>query len=167
MSPHNVSGNGAAIYKSTQAPLGRLDNNAPWEFDVILALNQTATCAIRAGVCQSPNGSNPGDGLWVEYDSSNTGNSDTDFTWATKQSGTTNYYTSHAIAADTLFHHFRIRSISAGTVLFSVDGGAEAPVTTQLPILALQPFVQVFTRANTFISAIVDLVSYEAATGRV
>jgi hypothetical protein len=37
------------------------------------------------------------------------------------------------IAADTNFHTFRIRSVVAGTVLFSIDGGAETAIASDCP----------------------------------
>jgi hypothetical protein len=37
------------------------------------------------------------------------------------------------VPADTNFHSFRMRSVVAGTVLFSIDGGAESAISTNCP----------------------------------
>jgi len=75
----------------------------------------------------------------------------------------------NSIAADSSFHHFRIRSVVAGTILFSVDGGSETAISTNVPgfLVSLGPFMQGIVRQNsTGVIVFVDFYSFIARTGR-
>lgn len=171
----NVSADGMVLYKggdsasggASVASLGALGSNAGWELHFIAKLSQTTLCAMRLGVVAggSENVAAPTNGIWIEYDTSNASSS-TDFTWVTASAASTNYSTTNAIAVDTNFHHFRIRSTVAGTIGFSVDGGTEATVSTDVPTVALGVFITLVTRTGTAKSCVLDFVSYSASTGR-
>lgn len=167
-----TSGQGLVMCKGGQAArgsLGNLGGNAGWEINIVAKINQTATCAVRLGVVKATlEASDPAtDWIGVEYDTANTGNTDSKFTWVTRAASTPTYSTTNAIAADTSFHHFRIRSVVAGTILFSVDGGAETAVSTNVSTANMCPFVQVITRTAGASAGVVDFYSYSANTGRV
>ena len=164
-----TSGDGLVLVKNEgSGAVGALGSAAGWEINMIFKLGQTTNCAVRAGVIAGGQfiTDPPTDGIYVEFDTANTGNTDTDFTWVTRKASTPNYSTSHAIAADTSFHHFRIRSTSAGTILFSVDGGTEASVATDVPTTVLTPCIQFLPRANGAVTLTFDFYSFMCATGR-
>jgi hypothetical protein len=161
------SGDGLGLTKGA-SPLGVLAANAGWEMHIIFALSQTTLCAIRIGACE--NGGYqldpPTDGCWVEYDTANA-NSNADYTFVTAKASAYNYSISNSKAVDTSFHHVRIRSISAGTILFMIDNGTETVITTDVPTgMLLQPFIQILTRTSASKSLVMDFFSYIAASGR-
>jgi hypothetical protein len=167
-----VSGDGAVLYKASGTLAaggnwGDLGSNAGWEFNVVCKVVATTSICIRVGFCAASGQTvdPPINGIWVEYDTANA-NSNTDWTWVTQKASTTNYSTTNSKAPDTSFHHFRIRSLVAGTILFSVDGGTETSISTDVPTVALGLFMQVLTRTSSAASIVIDFVSYFAATGR-
>lgn len=175
MTTSAVSGQGLAVWKSNAsgganiiASLGALGSNAGWELHSWFSLSGVATICFRLGVCSSGQAlsSPPGDGIWVEFDTANTGNSDTDYTWVTSKATTRSYGTTGSIATDTAFHHVRIRSVVAGTILFSIDGGTEFSTTTNVTSQGLGLFIQVLARTTSARTLNVDKVVYRAITGR-
>lgn len=165
-----TSGNGAAFFKggSGVGIYGALGSNGGWEWDGIFKIASTATIAVRYGIVKSGQfvSDPPTDGMYVEYDTANTGNTDTKFTWVTRSASTSAYGTTGAINADTNYHHFKIRSVVAGTILFSVDGGTEYSTTTDVSTGLMTVFFQVLTRTTSAATLSVDFVSFMAATGR-
>lgn len=171
LQPAATSGEGCVIYKSgigANSTLGILGSNEGWEINIVFALNQTANICVRAGVCEAAGATvdAPTDGMWVEYDTANA-SSNADYTWRTRKASSDNYSTVNSKACDTNLHHVRIRSTSIGTILFSIDGGTETAITTDVPTVRMIPFFQVIARStgNT-INASIDFYSYMAATGR-
>jgi hypothetical protein len=144
-----------------------LGSNAGWQYDVIFQLASTSNICFRAGVCSAEQNAvdGPGNFIGVEYDTANA-NSNTDFTWKTTSATTSNYSTTNSKAADTSFHHVRFRSTTAGTILFSIDGGTETAVSTDVPTASMNVVVQLLTRTSSTASAVLDFVSYVAASGR-
>jgi hypothetical protein len=165
------SGQGVALYKqggsSSVAALGALGSNAGWQYDIVFQLASTSNICFRAGVCSAGQNAvdGPGNFIGVEYDTANA-NSNTDFTWKTTSATTSNYSTTNSKAADTSFHHVRFRSAVAGTILFSIDGGTETAISTDVPTASMNVVIQLLTRTSSTASAVVDLVSYVAASGR-
>ncbi len=169
----STSGQGVALFKGNVAGgsgvLGALGSNAGWELHVIVKLGQTTNCCLRIGAAKSGQAASdaPTDGIYFEYDTANTSNSDTKFTGVIRSSSTSSYINTHSINADTNFHHFRIRSTSAGTVGFTVDGGTEDTLNSNVTTSALTPFFQLITRTAGTANATIDYFSYIASTGRV
>jgi hypothetical protein len=64
------------------------------------------------------------------------------------------------VAADTDWHVFRHDCVSAGEVHYFIDGveTANSPITTNIPVTYLQPYVQVFTFENVAKSTDMDYV---------
>jgi hypothetical protein len=59
------------------------------------------------------------------------------------------------VPADTNFHTFRIRSLVAGTILFSIDGGAESAISTNCPTINQLPDFYLVT--DSTVQKIIDL----------
>ncbi len=167
-----TSGQGVVIWRSgpgsSIASLGALGSNAGWEAHFIVGLSQTTSCAIRIGfaIAGQTAADPPTNGIYIEYDTANTGNTDSKFTWVTRSSSSSTYSTTNAVNADSSLHHFRIRSTTAGTIGFTVDGGTEFTTSTGVPTGAMAMFLQLLSRTSAAKSATIDFISYIAATGR-
>jgi hypothetical protein len=61
---------------------------------------------------------------------------------------------------DTNPHTFRIRSAVPGTILCSMDGGAETSINTNLPTAALNPDISVTTRVDSARAVYVDFLQH-------
>lgn len=167
-----TSGHGVYLSKGNIAGgngvFGALGSNAGWELNVICKIAATTNICVRAGLVGTGQGAGdaPTGGLYMEYDTANTGNTDTKFSWVARSASTSTYSTTSAINADTSFHRFRIRSLVAGTILYSVDGGAEASIATNVPSVTLSPFFQVITRTTGAATLQMDFFSLAIANAR-
>ena len=159
-----TTGQGAYIAKTGIS--NAFGSNAGWDLHIIASISATSIGCIRLGLLKTVTADPPTDGIYVEYDTANTGNTNTDFTWVTRSGSTSNYSTTNAIAADTNFHHFRIRSNVAGTILFSVDGGTETSISTDVTTANLIPTLQILTRTTGSKILNVDFVSFVSTTSR-
>jgi hypothetical protein len=144
--------------------IGKLGANAGWEFNYVFWLPSAANISMRAGftIASGQTADPPTAGFWVRYD---TGASDTDFTFETR-SASTSTISASAVAGDTNWHHIRIRSITAGTILFSIDGSADTSIATHVDTGEMAPFIQLLTRTTATKQINIDFVSYMVATGR-
>lgn len=167
-----TSGQGVALWRGgggvSAGPLGNLAAQGGWELNIIAAIAATTSICVRWGVCvgTSQNTDAPPNWFGIEYDTANTGNTDSKFTYVSRASSVATYNTTGAVAADTNFHHFRIWSSTAGTINFSTDGSAAASISTNVPTTTMSPFLQVITRTTAAKTAYVDFYSYAAATSR-
>lgn len=162
------TGDGLTLHKdqATIGPLGILGGNAGWEIDLVFQLVQITACALRIGVSDGSSLTDPpNNGMWVEFDTANTGNTDADFTLVTRSSSVS-AYTKSTVAADTNFHSVKIFSTVAGTISMTVDGGSVLTTTTDVSISVMEPFIQVLTRTAGAKSLNMDFYSYTAKTGR-
>lgn len=166
-----VSGNGGVLYMGNgAADLGALGSNSGWEYNFICRLNQVTinTMAFRFGF--TTNGQEaadgPTDGIWVRYDTA----TDTGtglYVFETRATSTSTTSTTNSIAPGAAtFAHFRVRSTVAGTILFSVNGGTETSISTNVPTGILKPFFQCLTRTTAAAILDVDFISYVAANAR-
>jgi hypothetical protein len=154
------------VSANTIYPYARFDNIAGWQVDIVFKLSQTTNVCFRAGLFGTPTSDPAANGMYVEYDTANTGNTDTDFTWVTRTASSSTYSTTNAIAADTSFHHIRIRSVVAGTIGFTIDGGTEFTTTTGITTSQLIPTVQIIARSAGAVSYVIDAFGFRMATGR-
>jgi len=165
-----VANAGVVLFKGTPSfgNLGFLGASANWQADIIVRVPTPgqANFCFRAGfsgdfsVLRDP----PTDGAWVRFD---TAAGDTNFTWETRVSSVSTTSVQNSIPLDTAFHHFRIRSIIAGTILFSVDGGAETAIPANISGNGVYPYIQLFNRAvSSSVQLDLDFFSYIARTGR-
>lgn len=116
-------------------------NPSTHTFDVLIRANLRTTTSISA--CWGMNASitttetTATDLISVCYD---TTQSDTNFMYVTRAASTSTR-TSSGVAADTAWHTFRIRSTTAGTILFSIDGGTETSQSTNVPTANIFPVI--------------------------
>jgi hypothetical protein len=157
---------GAAIYKSsTGGAFGPIAANAGWEANIIVKLNQTTNVCLRIGFFQGGQqvADAPSAGMFISYD---TAAADANFIFECRNA-TTSTRTASSVAADTNFHHFRIWSTVAGTINFSIDGGATTSITTNVPTAqVVEPAWQTIARAAGAVATTIDFFSYAAATTR-
>jgi hypothetical protein len=165
-----TAGDGIYVAKNNGAggALGALGLNAGWELNFIFKLSTTSSICVRCGLINNP--ANDSDtaiaGMWVEYDTANA-SANTDFTWVTVATGSATYSTTDSVAADTAFHHIRIRSTVGGTIGFTIDGGTEFTTTSTITAVAtLGVVLQVIPRTSAAVNLQIDFVSYIATTGR-
>jgi hypothetical protein len=166
-----TSGQGVVIYKDVYAnsQLGALGSNANWQLDTIITMGDFSPGCVRIGVCTSGQQASdpPSGGMWVRYDSAQ---SDSLLTWECRASGVSTTSTLNSISPTGQYVHLRISSTVAGTILFSVNGGAQTAISTNVPqgfLLPQIPFVQILSRQNgTGGGQILDFFSFTVATGR-
>lgn len=155
-----VSGDGGSFgLSSTNGVLNKLGNlsaNTNWDSYWIVALNQTTSIKARFGLCFQNALRVPTDGLFIGYDTSL---SDSNFTFETRASSTSTR-TASAVAADTSFHKLRIRSTVAGSIKFSIDGGAETTISTNVPTANLTPCTAMATITGSARSVKLDFFSF-------
>lgn len=168
---------GLTLYKGGGAlasgPLGPLGGNAGWQIDFWLILHTTITnYCVRAGLTKG--GQQATDfgtsGWWLEYDTNNS-NSNSVWTIHSENAGST-YIPTLVTPTASGIYHFRIRSVVAGTILFSVGAnnvapGAEIPLTGVDTTNPMGPFVHVITRTAASTKLILDAIKYRANPGRV
>jgi hypothetical protein len=110
--------------------IGALGGKANWQMDYWFKLGATGTTRFRAGAGDTKNTVAASNGIFLRYD---TNAGDTTFVFETRAGGvaTTSNTT---IAVDTAWHHVRIRSTSAGTILMTLydASGAVQRVETSL-----------------------------------
>lgn len=98
------------------SPIGVLGGKANWQMDFWFKLNTTGTTRFRVGAGDSKNTAAASNGIFLRYDTSLT---DTTFKFETRAGGTPTTVDT-TIAADTAWHHVRIRSTAAGTILMTL-----------------------------------------------
>ena len=168
-----VSGQGVALSRGggggSAGPLGNLAAQGGWEVNIILALAATTLVCVRAGVCTGGQqvSDAPSGGIYVEYDTANVGNTNANFTYVTRSASSPTYSTTNSVAADTSFHKFRIRSVVAGTILFSTDNGTETAISATVPTTNMMAFIQLISRTTAAKAMSVDFYSYAAINTRV
>ena len=173
------SGQGLVLFKGsnfgvgTGPSLGALGQNAGWQADFILDSPEAivSSFCFRIGFVflTGPEGNEvksdpPTDGIWVRCD---TAQSDTLYTWECRASGTSTTSTTNSITAGTNWDHLRIRSLVAGTILFSVNGGPETAINTNITTgYGATPFFQLLARSSSGVQTFLDFFSYVQQTGR-
>lgn len=162
-----ISGQGLSLYRgsSSAASVGALGSNSGWDYNCVIKLGSTSNIAIRVGFTSAGQQAvdTPSNGIWVRYD---TAAADTQFTFESRSGGVSTTSVTNSKNADTNFHAFRIRSTVAGTLRFSVDGGTETSIATNVPSAALLPVIQVITRTAGAATATLDVISYSGITSR-
>jgi len=132
---------------SSATVLGALGSYGSWDSTIYFRNNSVASTGMGLFVGYIVGGSNvPGAGastarIGVEYDTSR---GDTDFMFVACN-GSNCTRQSSGVSFDTSWHKLRIRSQTAGTILFSLDGGTEISINTNVPTSALAPMFGVRT----------------------
>ena len=71
------------------------------------------------------------------------------------------------VNVDTSYHIFRIRAVTAGTILFSIDGSAEISINTNVPTGLLEPITSMVNAGtNPAVEARIDFFRCYAAFSR-
>jgi hypothetical protein len=141
------------------AGLLALSNLAEWDAYFVVRLGTTSNIRFRCGFGGAMSGGSPADFIGIRYDTSL---SDTGWKGEARASGTPTT-TSNLATADTSFHTFRIRCTSAGTILFSIDGGTELSLASGLPassVAFVPQFVAVATASNPSFTLDIDYFSF-------
>jgi hypothetical protein len=149
---------GGQSFGGTQSIYG-LANLAGWECVWIVRLNQTTNFRIRFGFYSATGGGSPPEFIGIRYDTSL---SDTGWKGEARTSSVSTA-TSALATVDTNFHTFKIRSTSAGTILFSIDGGSELSLNSGLPSSSqvfVPGLVAAATASNPSFNADVDYWSF-------
>jgi hypothetical protein len=115
----------------------------------------TADFTVRFGVCSGAFADPPTDGVWFERLAA-----DTSWFGVTRSAGVQTR-TAALVAQDTAFHNFRCRALTATTVGFQIDRGAEVTVATNIPGSALGSMIfhQIIPSAAAARSHTLDFVS--------
>ena len=165
-----ATGDGIALFKCNTVNVGNpsfgaLGSNADWEINWIVEINSVASVCLRVGLCaaSTQTADPPTGGIWIRFD---TAASDTFFTAECRSASTSTTSVLATSPSANTFYRFRIRSLVAGTILFSVNGGSEVSINTNVPTVVLGPWMQLITRTAASKTAIIDFCSYMAATGR-
>lgn len=173
-----TSGDGLGMWSSFNGlgGLGDLGSNAGWQADFWIKTPATITnYAFRIGFVTSNAGNvaSPSAGIWVEYDTANTGKSNSDWTLVTVAGSSANYVASAVSPVASTWYHFRISCSAAGTInlqVASANGslGTAVSSSTDVPTgVNLQICTQIFPRSNAAVTTIIDRTSYVAATQRI
>lgn len=133
---------GASAVSSVLTGLG---NTAGWQSTFIFKLTQTTATRLYLGFLGDFTTGPPTSYIGLRYDVTS-GIADTNFTFVCSTSSTAT--TSVSVAADTNWHKLTIRSGTAGTVLFSLDGAAEVAIASNCPTGNISPAFQLLTDAT-------------------
>ena len=117
-------------------PAGTATN---WEYVAIFSLNQTTNTRFYVGFEADNAGLHPNDGIWLRYDTNATF-ADTAFKVETCVGGVCTVGAT-TFAVDTAFHKIDIKSTSAGSIIFTFDGGTPETISTNITAISMDPFV--------------------------
>lgn len=142
-----TAGNGAnlSLGATANAVNGNLGGNTNWEATFIFKLGSIAAEIFHIGFTNNNTlTTNDPNGVYLTY---NTDRGDTAFTYICK-SGAVETKVSSGIAADTNFHTVRMKSTTAGVVVFTLDGANSQTLSTNVPTATVGPFLMLETREN-------------------
>ncbi len=164
-----VQGQGGSISldQNGSSPFGNLAATANWESVWIFRVNSCTTVRLRVGLGPAGNLGvvQPNNGMWLRFDTA-AGFADANFTFETR-SASVSTTSATVTACDTNFHKIRIRSAVAGTIRFSLDGGAETAISTNVPTANMTPMMMLVTDAAVAQTVDADLFAFKAfALGR-
>jgi hypothetical protein len=172
------------LFFSTEGgAIGLYGSNVPWQMDWIVQIPQaagTANVAILFGLYSGNNGLtggnvySPGAGIYVRYNTGTNPNGIVDPLWtyvcASGTPGanvTISTVNSTAVNSNGLsYNHFRIRSTTVGTIGFSVNGGSETAIASNVATVTLSPVWGVGNLTAVSKSVNIDYFSLRASTGR-
>ncbi len=138
------------LYPNDARSLINLGGVAGWEYETIVRVPTTTTVNIGVG---------------ISNDVVHTYASKIMVRYVAASMSTWEYYTCIAgtctstdstVTVTTGWFRFRIRSTTAGTVLFSINGGSETAITTNLPSGLVSPIYYIETKANAARSVQID-----------
>ena len=156
----NVSGNYALLVYSSGISGSTLNglmtpfSGTTFDYKIRVALGNTTNVTYFFGFQDGTGiGELSGNVIAIAFD---TTQSDTTFTAVCRKASTSTRTTITGATLDTNYHDLRIHSNTAGTVLFSVDGGAEISIATNVPTVSLSPYVTDVTRQSAATTLKID-----------
>ena len=161
----NATNAGHVVYLSSLTSLLTVTG---WELCFIVKLSQTTDCDLIVGLTKD----NAAIGITkfggISFGARYSSATDTNFMFYSKNTNTTfaandlnNFAVSSGVAVNTTFNTFRIRSIVAGSLEMSINGGSFVAVTTSSITTTgfFIPFFYIATRTTTSKSIEVDFYS--------
>jgi hypothetical protein len=161
----NATNAGQVIYLPS---LADLLTYADWEFCFVVKLNQTTDCDLIVGLTKDNGAIGIGKFGGISFGARYSNLTDTNFMFYSKNTNLTfaandanNYAISSGVAVGTTYNTFRIRSIVAGTLQMSINGGSFVAVDTSSITTTgiFIPFFYIATRTTTSKSIDVDFFS--------
>jgi hypothetical protein len=161
----NATNEGQVIYLPS---ITSLLTYAGWEFCFVVKLNQTTDCDLIVGLTKDNGAVGIGKFGGISFGARYSSATDTDFMFYSKNTNLTfatndasNYAISSGVAAGTTYNTFRIRSIVAGALQMSINGGSFIAVDTSSITTTgiFIPFFYIATRTTTSKSIDVDFFS--------
>jgi hypothetical protein len=148
-------------------PFGNMGGNTNWDAHFIFKLGQTTNTRMYVGF--QPQGGTirtaTSAGIWLRFDT-NASFGDAAFK-VEVCNGTSCTVGSTTYTVDTNYHHLRIRSTTAGQVIFTFDSNADQTLTTNVPTAGLTAAFKIgndTTASNSSMN--VDFFSYKAKVSR-
>ena len=141
---------------------------AGWEFCFVVELNQTTDCDLIVGFTKDNGSIGIGKFGGISFGARYSSATDTNFMFYSKNTNLTfaandasNYAISSGVVAGTTYNTFRIRSIVAGALQMSINGGSFVAVNTSSITTTgiFIPFFYIATRTTTSKSIDVDFYS--------
>lgn len=132
--------NASVELDATGFPLPALNAETNWVFSGLVRINQTTNTRFDFSISTEGEGPLPTSAISIRFDTK-AGIADTTFNYSTRNGCTTNTFAcatkTEAAGATTVvastWYYLRIRSTTAGTVLFSVNNGTETSIATNSP----------------------------------
>lgn len=160
----NAAGAGFSMYLNR---IGNILATSGWMLTTVCKIDQTTSSDLIVGFTRDNLaigvGKYGGPSFGVRYSSA----VDTKYTFFSKETNidwaandSVNYSAASAVDANTGYHTFRVRSLTAGVVEMSVDGGAWVTVTIVTAAGNFIPFFHVTTRTAASKSMTVDFFSF-------
>lgn len=154
-----------SLANTTNAVFGNLGAQTNWELRFIFKVSSAVTQVFHLGLTNNNTlSTNNPIGIYLRLD---TDAPNSDATWKfVCRDATSTTATSSGIAPDTNFHLLRIRSTTAGTILFSLDGGSETAIASNVLTVTVGPFAMLETRAAATKNLQLDLFSFNMSVTR-
>jgi hypothetical protein len=159
------SGDGYVLYPMTAgANMGNFSLHVPWELQWVFRIGLTTSfIRFRIGLTPTPAPgfpfvAVPTDGIFLRYDTS-AGFADERWMFECRASSAFTDEDS-TVTANASFHRIRIRSVTAGSVIFNLDNLGDVTINQHVPSAALMPAAHCVTDTNAARYADYDLCTF-------
>ena len=141
--------------------LGVLGSNSGWDATFIVKLPDVTGTESYIGFSDQLNSAAPSDVIWFRFDDS----ADTFWTFETCSVSSCTVTASAITPVADTFYRLRVRSTVTGQILFSIDGGSETTLSTNVPTVALGPYLLVINESSDG-QIEIDRFQYKAIVSR-
>lgn len=172
-----VSGQGIGIYGGSAGTFGPLGSITGWIMDAWVVLPATITnYCVRVGVVLAGQqlADPPTAGMYWEYDTANTGNTDTKWTLVSRNASTSSYQVSLVTPTASHVYHLRIQGVASGQITGSVGdnngalGANVTNITTNVNTAgAMLRAIHVIPRTTAAVTLLYDAYNMQIPSGRV